>query len=143
MSDLRKKRIWAYVAPLVGVLLLAGCTESKDVQKPWSGYATSKKEDRKEWWFSNFERYSDCVYTMKTQANSKPQNEWYREPVGCGYKGQYFLDVYFRNYFALGSEFACVARVIETSGNKYVPILKDHPTSGDGWYCPTLMELLW
>lgn len=90
-------------------LLLIGCGGSSS--KPWNGFATNKETGKIEWWFKDYESHSECVKHMYWQVNNDSfQKEHYKEPYGCAFMSNNFLDAILRNELLAENEnFECLA----------------------------------
>ena len=125
---------------VVSALMLVGCDPLHDsAPKPWMGYAWNAKEKRIEWFFSQFETYRDCQESMQNSIETPPNNQWYSNPIGCGYSGNDYYRVVVMNAIFGGKELGCIARSldpeIQKSGLGYGPILSKEIKRTDRWYC--------
>ncbi|QOJ24776.1 MAG: hypothetical protein HRU78_14940 [Gammaproteobacteria bacterium] len=105
------------------LFLLAGCeveikvkvgnSEKSDFhEKPWQVYATNKKSNKLEIWWSNHDNRDDCLKSVKYDLTSSVHAQWYTKPVGCMYVGsdnKYVL--YIMNTLYNSKAFLCVAKL--------------------------------
>lgn len=109
------------------ISILFGCNVSHE--NPWSGFATNKKTEKIEWWLSSYSSHSECMKNMYWQVkNDEYQKMDYKEPFGCGYMSNNFLDAVVRNELvAERKNFECLAESknpeIEKMFAKYSPVL--------------------
>jgi hypothetical protein len=122
---------------LAFVLGLTSCSEAPTPQRPWQGFATSRKTGQIEWFFPLYISLDDCKFKTKQLIESGVESQWYRSPSGClynGYQNPYVQWVV--NRLVAGDSFKCIARLIERE-TIYAPVLKDYPLGdkGENWYC--------
>jgi len=79
--------------------------------RPWSGFATNVRTGQIEWWFNEHKSHSECKKHMYWQINNEPFNkEHYKEPYGCAFASNNYLDAVLRNeLFAEKEYFECLA----------------------------------
>jgi hypothetical protein len=124
--------------PILIALLVGGCEKFEAPDRPWYGYAWSKKELRLEWWFNNHETLRDCMEKMEYDIAYSVHTEWYSRPIGCGYRGSNYWQVWFMNGMGGNKQIQCIAKATSKEAieakMRYIPVLGTQ-TRGDGWYC--------
>src|SRR4051794_29219059 len=101
---------------LVAVLLLAlaagagaGAYYSVDSSdRPWIGYAFHKSDNTFEWWSNSYQTRRDCIEGMRWGVSNTIQQQWYAEPVGCGYFGNDWWYVALMNKMLGGDQIKCI-----------------------------------
>jgi hypothetical protein len=110
----------------------------------WEIYLTNKSSGRLEWASSlvppkNFE---ECFAKASWMVNGGVESNWYKAPVGRGYRGDNRVISYLFNWYYMGKDMKCLAKTfgmdpdIVTQVARYWPILRDEPKDRtDWWYC--------
>ncbi len=127
------------VALLVAAAAIGGAYYSVDSSdRPWIGYARHKSDNTYELWAVSYQTHRDCIEGMKWGVSNPPQQQWYAEPVGCGYFGNDWWYVALMNRVWGGDQIKCIARVTDKEAaagkRRYSPMITSQKR-GDGWYC--------
>lgn len=125
---------------LVVTLGLGGCDfTAESPERPWAGYAWHKKDQRFEWWWTPYETHRDCIEATKWGVTHAPNDQWYSEPIGCGYHSNSYWKAWFMNTFVASSNFQCMSRSTDESMSKlkmsYGPLLNGFPKRTQNSYC--------
>jgi hypothetical protein len=106
-----KKIIYTVVGIVLTMAVLFWVAVNESSKKPWGGFATNRESGKIEWWFAEYESHSECIKHMYWQVNNDSiHKEHYKEPYGCAFMSNNFLDAVLRNeLLAENQNFECLA----------------------------------
>ena len=92
--------------------LISGCDFlEKSPDKPWSGYAFNKSENKLQWWHDSFGSHEECIKAMERGVTETKNANRYSMPVGCGYASNSRIKVFIINgLLARSEDFQCISK---------------------------------
>ena len=108
---MRKKITYIAIGLVVTLALQYGVAVNDSSKKPWNSFAMNRETGKIEWWFTEYESHNECMKSMYWQVNNDSfHKEHYKEPFGCAFMSNNFLDAVMRNeLLAEKKNFECLA----------------------------------
>jgi hypothetical protein len=113
------------------LIFLSACSNKSDTsEKPWMGYAFSKKDNRAEFFFSSHDSNEACIEDMNWETSNTINANWYSKPIGCAFYSNSFVKAAFYYYLSKTNSVECFYEsydpAIRKIKGKYGPLLKGY-----------------